>query len=394
MSVRLQPVTGSMPELGRLQHDVKTVADLDAFRDMRHEWDGLIAVARNYSYCITYSYCELAASGVFSAGGIVEVIRVYDERGLCALWPVAIQRKGLFRVAKALSCGADEEYGGPLVRDETSAELFTLLARATAEFHADILQVRFVMSNGMLHQALESRPQSWFLPIVPKGLRDDVPGYSISFREYSAWDDFAATRSKSLFSDSRRNLKRLNAKGQTEFGWCKTAEDAEAVLTWLFDNKRHWAVSRQFHTKYLMGNEVRDFFIELARRADLLTTPLVTFLKLDGVPVAASVNLVGASHFEGFITTYDETLAACTPGSLMHEFCMKWAHANGRDFDFRPIYTPYKARWASRETRHSTQTIFLTLRGRLAELALLAGYWVRVKGRLRESLAARKGRGN
>lgn len=393
MSVRLHPITGSVPELGRLQHDVKTVADLDAFRAMRREWDGLVAVAQDYSYCLTYSYCELAASRVLSAGGIVEVIRVYDERGLCALWPVAIHRKGLLRVAKALSCGADEEYGGPLVRVEANAELWTLLAQATAEFHADVLQVRFAMSDGMLYRTLKSRPQSWLLPFVPKGLRDDVPGYSISLREYSRWDEFVATRSKSLFSDSRRNLKRLNTKGQTEFGWCKTAEDAEAVLTWLFENKRRWAVSRQFHTKYLMGNEVRDFFIELARQTDLFTTPLVTFLKLDGVPVAASVNLVGASHFEGFITTYDEAFAACTPGSLMHEFCMKWAHANGRDFDFRPIYTPYKARWANRETRHSTLSIFLTMRGRLAEFVLLDGYWARVKGRLRESLA-RKGRGS
>lgn len=386
MSVRLPPVTGSVHELGRLRHDVKTIADLDAFRSMRREWDELIAAAHEYSCCLTYSYCELAASRVLSAGGIVEVIRVYDERGLCALWPVAIHRKGLLRVAKALSCGADEEYGSPLVRDEANADLLTLLAQATAEFHADVLQVRFVMSDGMLYQALKSRPQSWLLPIVPKGLRDDVPGYSISLREYSRWDEFAATRSKSLFSDSRRNLKRLNAKGRTEFGLCKTAEDAEAVLTWLFDNKRRWAMSRQFHTKYLMSDEVRDFFIELARRTDLLTTPLVTFLKLDGVPIAASINLVGSSYFEGFITTYDEALAACTPGSLLHEFCMKWAHANGRDFDFRPIYSVYKARWANRETHHSTQTIFLTVRGRLAEFALLAGYWARVKGRLRESL--------
>jgi CelD/BcsL family acetyltransferase involved in cellulose biosynthesis len=390
MSVPLPHPAQCGLEVRRLQHDVKSITDLDAFRALRREWDQLIAAAHTYSFCITYSYCELAASRVWAAGGIVNVIRVYDERGLCALWPVAIQRKGLFRVAKALSCGADEEYGGPLVRDETNLEVMALLMRATAEIRADVLRIRFVVRESALYQALNSRPQSWFLPIVPKGLRDDVPGYLINLRQYPRWDDFAATRSKSLFSDSRRNLKRLNAKGQTEFGWCKTAEDAEAILTWLFATKRRWAESRQFDTKYLMGDEVRDFFIELARKTDLLTTPLVTFLRVDGVPVAGSINLVGQAYFEGFITTYDDAFSACTPGNLMHEYCMKWAYENGRDFDLRPVFTPYKARWANRETSHSTISIFLTIRGRLAEFALLAGYWARVKGRLRESLARRR----
>lgn len=390
MSVPLPHPAQCGLEVRRLQHDVKSITDLDAFRTLRREWDQLIAAAHTYSFCITYSYCELAASRLLAAGGIVNVIRVYDERGLCALWPVAIQRKGLFRVARALSCGADEEYGGPLVRDETNLEVMALLMRATAEIRADVLRIRFVVRESALYQALNSRPQSWFLPIVPKGLRDDVPGYLINLRQYPRWDDFAATRSKSLFSDSRRNLKRLNAKGQTEFGWCKTAEDAETILTWLFATKRRWAESRQFDTKYLMGDEVRDFFIELARRTDLLTTPLVTFLRVDGVPVAGSINLVGQAYFEGFITTYDDAFSACTPGNLMHEYCMKWAYENGRDFDLRPVFTPYKARWANRETSHSTISIFLTIRGRLAEFALLAGYWARVKGRLRESLARRR----
>jgi CelD/BcsL family acetyltransferase involved in cellulose biosynthesis len=390
MSVPLPHPAQCGLEVRRLQHDVKSITDLDAFRTLRREWDQLIAAAHTYSFCITYSYCELAASRLLAAGGIVNVIRVYDERGLCALWPVAIQRKGLFRVARALSCGADEEYGGPLVRDETNLEVMALLMRATAEIRADVLRIRFVVRESALYQALNSRPQSWFLPIVPKGLRDDVPGYLINLRQYPRWDDFAATRSKSLFSDSRRNLKRLNAKGQTEFGWCKTAEDAETILTWLFATKRRWAESRQFDTKYLMGDEVRDFFIDLARRTDLLTTPLVTFLRVDGVPVAGSINLVGQAYFEGFITTYDDAFSACTPGNLMHEYCMKWAYENGRDFDLRPVFTPYKARWANRETSHSTISIFLTIRGRLAEFALLAGYWARVKGRLRESLARRR----
>lgn len=390
MSVRLPATAESVSQARRLRLDVKTIISLDALRTLRCEWDGLIATARDFSFCLTYPYCEVAASILFTAGGTVEVIRVYDELGLCALWPVGIRRQGLIRVARALSCGAHEEYGGPLVRDETDNEVFTELVHATAKLHADVLQVRFVKLASLLFQALKTRPHSWLLPIVPNGLRDDVPGYAINLRDYSCWDEFVATRPKALFSDLRRHLKRLGTKGLAELGWCKTPGDAAVVLTWLFDNKRRWAMSRQFHTQYLMTDQVRDFFIELAHRIDLSTTPLVTFLKLDGVPVSASVNLVAPHGLEVFITTYDESLGSFSPGSLMHEFCMRWAQAHGRDFDFRPVFSTYKARWATRETRHSTQTIFLTLRGRLGEFSLLAGYRTRLMGRFRASLTRKK----
>ena len=63
---------------------------------------------------------------------------------------------------------------------------------------------------------------------------------------------------------------------------------------------------------------------------------------------------------------------------------MRWSHANGRDFDFRPFYAAYKVRWASRETFHSMQTVFLSVRGRLAEFALLAGYGSRLMHKFRK----------
>ena len=154
----------------------------------------------------------------------------------------------------------------------------------------------------------------------------------------------------------------------------KSADDAEAVLNWLFATKRQWAVSRGVTTKYLLNDKVRDFFIALSRRIDLATTPLVTYVKLDGKPVAASVNLVSPRVFEGFVLTYDEAFSECSPGTLLQEFCVKWSHENGREFDFRPLFSAYKARWATHQTVHDTHTLFLSARGRFMECALLTAY--------------------
>ena len=132
-----------------------------------------------------------------------------------------------------------------------------------------------------------------------------------------------------------------------------------------------------------MDDEVRDFFIDLAGRIELVSTPLVYFVKLDGTPVAASVNLVGPRSIEYFITTYDESYAACSVGNLIVDSMVRWAHASGRDFDFRPFFSAYKERWTNQKSWYESRFVILTLRGRLAELPLAAQQLRRVVGKVR-----------
>jgi CelD/BcsL family acetyltransferase involved in cellulose biosynthesis len=372
MLIEPLPVASYAPGSFQFRREARMFADMDSFRALRHEWDNLAAAAQDHSFCLTYSYCELAAEIALAKGAGVAVAMVYEQGELRALLPLAIYRKGLLRIARPLGCGSDEEYGAPLVHARAGDTVIAEVLHAALEVRADTLEIRFVRSDSALQEAIGPLKQSWLLPFIPKRLHE-LPGYSIRLRQFERWDDFSATLSKSLRADLRRHLRWLSARGQPELGWCKSADDAEAVLTWLFATKRRWAISRGLNTQYLMNEAVRDFFVALARRTDLSTTPLVTFLKLDGRPIAASVNLVSPQSFEGFIMTYDEAFSAGSPGNLLQEFCVKWAHANGRDFDFRPLYAAYKVHWANRETLHDTHTLFLSARGRLAELPLLAG---------------------
>jgi CelD/BcsL family acetyltransferase involved in cellulose biosynthesis len=167
-----------------------------------------------------------------------------------------------------------------------------------------------------------------------------------------------------------------------EFGWCKSVNEAASVLTWLFDNKRHWAESRGFKTPYLMDYQVRDYFIALADRLNLSTNPLVVFAKVDGVPIAAALNMVGSRSVESLMTTYDEAYRPYSVGNLLTEYQIKWSHAHGRDFDLRVFYGEYKATWANRQGRFQTRVVFPRARGRLAEFALLGSQAVRAKRKL------------
>ena len=183
---------------------------------------------------------------------------------------------------------------------------------------------------------------------------------------------------RSLRGNLKRLLNRLGEKGRVELGWCATIADADAVLDWLFANKRKWSRERGYNTRFLQDDRVRDFFRALARRTDLPTTPLIAFVKVDGVPVAASVNLVGDSCVEYLITTYDEAFQSYSVGNLLLNLLVKWSFDNDRDFDMRYLYSDYKARWSNRQVSYTRRYVFLSARGRLAEIASLAEYSVRV----------------
>ncbi|MEM5326411.1 GNAT family N-acetyltransferase [Paraburkholderia sp. JHI2823] len=349
------------------------------FARLRPAWEALAATCPP---SLDFTYCEVAAARAFALGETVSVVLVSDGTVLVALWPVIIVRRGAYRVARALGCGNDQEYAGPLVADPADVRLYAAALEGLCGVGADVLEIFFVEQNSPLAAALANVPQSWVLRAIPERWRR-VDGYSIGLCAFTTYDAFLATRPESLRGTLRRCARRLAEQGVVEYGWCQDADDAREVLTWLFANKRRWARARGFDASFLMDDEVRDFFIDLARRIELVSTPLVYFVKLDGTPVAASVNLVGPRSIEYFITTYDESYAACSVGNLIVDSMVRWAHASGRDFDFRPFFSAYKARWTNQKSRYESHFVILTLRGRLAELPLAAQQLRRVVRKVR-----------
>ncbi|HKR41888.1 MAG TPA: GNAT family N-acetyltransferase [Paraburkholderia sp.] len=344
-------------------HECRSLAD---FTRLRPAWNTFVATCPP---CLDLTYCESAATRAFERGATVSVALVYEGATLVALWPVMIALRGACRVARALGCGSDQEYGGPLVADPANVRLYTAALEAVRHVAADVLEIWLVGRDDPLASALSHVPRSWMRRLVPARWRG-VDSYSIARSGSATYDAFLATRPESLRSHLRRHARRLAERGAVEYGWCQSVADAREVLTWIFANKRRWALARGFDTPFLMDDQVRDFFIALAERANLVATPLVSFVKMNGAPVAASVNLVGTHSIEYFITTYDETYAAFSVGNLLVDSIARWAHTSGRDFDFRPFRSVYKERWSNCMSRHESHTVMLTLRGRLAEIPI------------------------
>ncbi|SIT42825.1 Protein involved in cellulose biosynthesis (CelD)-like protein [Paraburkholderia ribeironis] len=362
----LIPDIAGRPATGTIRHEIRVCRSPADFARLRPAWDALAAACRPG---LDFAFGEVAADHAFARGETVSVALVSDGAALVALWPVMITRRGVCRVARTLGCGNDEEYGGPLLADPADARLYAAAIDAVRRVEADVLELRMLDCDSLLAAALSRVPRSWVMGAIPARWRR-LPGYSIALSSFATYDAFLATRPESLRGPLRRRARRLAERGEVEYGWCQSAGDAREVLTWLFANKRRWAFARGFDTAYLMDDQVRDFFIDLAGRIDLVTTPLVSFVKVKGTPVAAALNLVGPRSIEYYITTYDEAYAAFSVGNLLVDSIVRWAYASGRDFDFRPYFSAYKERWSNRETWHESHSVMLTLRGRLAEVPL------------------------
>jgi CelD/BcsL family acetyltransferase involved in cellulose biosynthesis len=365
-----------------MRHELRMIHGIRAFQALRAGWEALEGTAADPSPFLTYQYCELAAAFVFAQGGSIAVALVHGEdHDLLALWPLAIRREGVLRIARAPTCGNDQEYGGPLVKGAASRAVVGEALRCALRAPADVLEIFMVEEGSLLARVLAEAPQSWLLPLLPKRLRT-IAGYTIRLGGFRRWEDFAARFSQPFRANLRRCVRRLNEKGQAELGWCRTQGDAEAVLRWLFANKRRALNARGMKTDLAKDRQVETFFVALARRTDLPATPLVAFVKLDGVPVAASVNLVGQRAVQGLITTYDDAFGRYSVGIMLTDFMVRWAHAKGLDFDLRPYHADYKAQWATHVTSHWTRTVFLSPRGRLREFSLLGLQVSRVLRRL------------
>ncbi|WP_227246307.1 GNAT family N-acetyltransferase [Paraburkholderia caribensis] len=354
---------------------LKSAASLEPFHV---QWQKLQAESEDYGPNLDYQYCEIAAKRTIAGGGMVAIVMVYDTTTLVALWPLSIRRKGLLRVASVLTCGNNEEYGVPLFKGRPTASVCVESVRAVMHVPADVLEIPFVEVGSLWWEALRTAPQSWIQSLLPERL-NVLPGFTAGLRGFNQWDDFLRTLSPSFRRNLRRYRDKLNAGGNAEFGWCTNIDDAAMVLHWLFANKRRWALERGLRASYLMDDRVQDFFIALAAKTDLETVPLVTFVKIDGVPICASINLVGPRTVEYWIFTYDEAYSRFSVGNLLTEFVARWAHANGRDLDMRPLYNEYKTYWVTRRSHHSTPTVMLSARGRLGEFALLFGQLSRVR---------------
>src|ERR1700682_5398862 len=133
MEIQLSADVSEVHGVAHARYRIHLAEALDAFEAVRREWEELEAAAEEYSLCLTYRYCKLAAAHAIANGGLVVVVMVYENHDLLEIWPLAIHRKGMLRIANVMTCGSHEEYGGPLVKGRATASVVAECVRAVMQ---------------------------------------------------------------------------------------------------------------------------------------------------------------------------------------------------------------------------------------------------------------------
>jgi CelD/BcsL family acetyltransferase involved in cellulose biosynthesis/predicted RNA methylase len=326
---------------------------------IRDDWESIYQNGAEQSFCQSYIYAALASEFARQADAEIKIVTVHEGTEIVAIWPLVVYRQGIVRVLKPLSCGSDEEYSRPLVRYPERADIFAEIYRAIGTFQVDIIKIYNIIEHSPFDVMLANTERS-----NPMQSVSQLPAYHVTLRPHADWGDFVKTKTTSHWATLRRKYRKLEVEGIAEIGWCKSEADADQVLTWLFETKRRWMLDRGLHTPWLANDLTLQFFRKLAMQVDLTTYPLVSFVKINGVPVAAQVNLISESAFEFFITGYDPAFGHCSPGELLIEWSVKWAFEHRLDFDFRILESAYKKRWSDKVVNCVSREIRLTLLGK------------------------------
>jgi CelD/BcsL family acetyltransferase involved in cellulose biosynthesis len=335
-----------------LRADSVVPVDLELLSKLEPEWRALEGHA--VSFCQCYDYARVALSIAQELGRLSFLITVRDGIVLRGVWGLTLTRS-FHSVLRPFSCGTNEEYSWPII-DSPSIASRIFQQAATLSGAADRLMIYNLAEGSPLDSAAGKLP-------FPQ-TSDPIKGVAISSSRYKTWPTVEKALPKGLRYDLRTGLKRLSEKGTVTIGWTDRADDADKVLAFFFERKAAWLAEKRKRSLWITKTEVPEFFKRLVRATN---RPIVASVQLNGVPIAAAICLVGPVAVEFFMTTFDPSYAAYSPGKLLIRFLVQWAIERDLDFDFRITLADYKKRWPVEARDYNTRTVMLTTRGRIPD---------------------------
>ena len=206
------------------------------------------------------------------------------------------------------------------------------------------------------------------------------------------WGAYLKSRPGRFRYNLRSRLRRLGRHGHVGFRSARDPDEVRAGLPELVRlHARRW-LGQRTATIFSSSPRGRAFYAEACRRYAARGLLDLTFLEVDGRPVAGSLGLVERGTFYYYMPAWEPELSAYAPSSLLLAHLIERAHAAGiRRFDFMLGDEPYKAQWAN-EHRRTVRVIIGNrgLSGRAAFGLLVAGH--RLRQRARASAALRDAR--
>lgn len=323
---------------------------VEVFRDRQQ----LLALATDWERLFRGGRCEPSTSLEWTralldthlhAGDRVIVFVLRDADRVFGIVPACIRRDRLFGPIGVFTLSpVSELYNthSDLLRDSDRADACAALVRALAG-----LPERWDLFR--MSRLLESGPLTRMLPdaLASAGLRFRVrreqPSYVLDLA--GGYDAYLGARSAKFRNHLRRRSRQLQAAGRVEFrraGRELGLEDAWRDL--LAVEERSW--------KHAHGTAIsaipaqREFYRRLCESALLRGSLHLTFLYLDGRPIAFNLGLVQDGRYCYLKTSFEEGRRHLNPATVLRAMLIESLIADGlRQVDFAAEPYQWEAQW-------------------------------------------------
>jgi CelD/BcsL family acetyltransferase involved in cellulose biosynthesis len=161
------------------------------------------------------------------------------------------------------------------------------------------------------------------------------------------WEEYASTVRSDHRSDIRRRWRRLREQGEVEV---ELADGSERLETLLGEGLSLEAASWKGRagTAILSHPQTERFYRRVTQWAAERGWLRLTFVRLDGRPVAFSLDLEHRNVHHNLKNAYDETQHHCSPGKLLTGLLVERAFARGlQGYEFNGAPERYKLAWAT-----------------------------------------------
>jgi CelD/BcsL family acetyltransferase involved in cellulose biosynthesis len=270
-----------------------------------------------------------------------------------------------------------------IIGTKTLYEPVTVLAKSEVVAQALVNAVVALKLPVTLTRLAESEFNNVFLQAARRGGLVVCPAASGSpFVDLSVgWDSYYQGLPSRLKNVIRRGNKQLAKLAKTEFEFIKPdARNVTASLQTAFEvEQRSW--KGKAGSAVLLRPDLRGFFFsyaaELAERGGLL----VSFLRLDGAPIAMQVANISHGAYWQLKIGYDEQYAKQLAGLQLQLETIKWTAERGyRRYEFLGSAEPWIREWTGGVHSYTTMLFYPWNPAGLG--ALLVDNAARVRGKL------------
>jgi CelD/BcsL family acetyltransferase involved in cellulose biosynthesis len=301
---------------------------------------------------------------------------VWRRSRVVAIVPLAISRRGVWRLARSLTSESTEYCPYLIDPSARPSEVFEAILRAFRRAGIDALRLNWVREDGALGR---------WLAMQSAAVRTlTLPSTEVRFRAFGEWNRYRAQLARRV----RTHLNRARQRA-TKFGDLAVVEVTEpteraAVWRWMIHHKRQWLAQRELQSHWLAAPEYERFMLQSLAVFGPERMRIFA-LKLNGGLIAADLCNIDGARLEQFFNVFDDSYKHIGPGNLLREYCTEWAFARGLDYDLRPGRQSYKHDWASQVGAVSDYTVPLTRLGRRFLISMRAYNWLttRITGGLR-----------